>query len=222
MKSIRERIQEYIDALDPAGLGVAPERLTYTLTMEQLVGLVSMAPRSTEENEMSEASVREFVLTATATEITNRIEQQAKELAEAQARVAVLEDAAKDAPAILKHMIRTSEKACPPMHYLLTHDGLYGFHMANLLVRNDGKEYNMEADWADNCGRLVKRLTEALAATDTAAIVQKWREKHYEECAVICRSQFVEVKASNFSHADRFNDGCFGCAKAIRAAAKAK
>ena len=48
------------------------------------------------------------------------------------------------------------------MHYLLTHDGLYGFHMANLWVRNDGKEYTMEADWADNCGELVKRLAAAL------------------------------------------------------------
>ena len=59
-------------------------------------------------------------------------------------------------------MCRCSEKSCPPMHYLLTHDGLYGFHMANLWVRNDGKEYVMEADWADNCGKLVKKLREIL------------------------------------------------------------
>ena len=78
-----------------------------------------------------------------------------------------LRDAAKTAPDILEHMIMTSENGkCPPLHYLLTHEGLYGFHMANLWVRNDGKEYTISADWADNCGRLVKHLTEALAAFD--------------------------------------------------------
>jgi len=78
-----------------------------------------------------------------------------------------LRDAAKTAPNILEHMIMTSENGkCPPLHYLLTHEGLYGFHMANLWVRNDGKEYTISADWADNCGRLVKHLTEALAAFD--------------------------------------------------------
>lgn len=78
-----------------------------------------------------------------------------------------LRDAAKTAPDILEHIIMTSENGkCPPLHYLLTHEGLYGFHMANLWVRNDGKEYTISADWADNCGRLVKHLTEALAAFD--------------------------------------------------------
>ena len=78
------------------------------------------------------------------------------------AELTALREAAKDAPEILASMIATSKTACPPMHYLLTHDGLYGFKMANLWVRNDGKEYTMEADWADNCGKLVKRLTAAL------------------------------------------------------------
>lgn len=65
----------------------------------------------------------------------------------------------KDAPNIFAHMLSTS-RSCAPMKYLLTHDGMYGFHMANLNVRNDGKDYNMEADWADNCGKLVKHLTQ--------------------------------------------------------------
>lgn len=82
-----------------------------------------------------------------------------------------LQEAAKDAPDILESMIATSKTACPPMHYLLTHDGLYGFHMANLWVRNDGKEYTMEADWADNCGKLVKRLTEVLMRLGVTAPV---------------------------------------------------
>jgi hypothetical protein len=81
----------------------------------------------------------------------------------AEARVDEFRQASKEAPAILDLMIRCSKTACPPMHYLLTTDGLYGFHMANLWVRNDGKEYTMEADWADNCGKLVKRLSEVLA-----------------------------------------------------------
>lgn len=69
-------------------------------------------------------------------------------------------------------MLRCST-SCPPMRHLLTTDGLYGFHMADLKivdgkaalhVRNDGKQYVMEADWADDCGKLVKALKAMLAA----------------------------------------------------------
>lgn len=90
------------------------------------------------------------------------LEEAADELERIGVELAALKHAARDAPDILASMISTSKTACPPMHYLLTHDGIYGFHMANLWVRNDGKEYTMEADWADNCGKLVKRLTEVL------------------------------------------------------------
>jgi hypothetical protein len=90
------------------------------------------------------------------------LEEAADEIERLRQDLAALQEAAKDAPDILATMISTSKTACPPMHYLLTHDGMYGFHMANLWVRNDGKEYTMEADWADNCGKLVKRLTAVL------------------------------------------------------------
>ena len=96
------------------------------------------------------------------------LEEAADELERLRLDNARLRIAAKDSPDILADMISTSETSCPPMHYLLTHDGPYGFHMANLWVSNKGSEYTMEADWADNCGKLVKRLTEALANKEHA------------------------------------------------------
>lgn len=66
---------------------------------------------------MSEASVREFVLTATATEITNRIEQQAKELVEAQARVALLSEAIESLSDAFPEYSATYEQARKALAY---------------------------------------------------------------------------------------------------------
>ena len=66
------------------------------------------------------------------------LEEAADELERLRLDNARLRIAAKDAPDILADMISTSETSCPPMHYLLTHDGPYGFHMANLWVRQGG------------------------------------------------------------------------------------
>lgn len=96
------------------------------------------------------------------------LEQAADRIEALEREIAAFREASKEAPDILDLMIRCSKTSCPPMYHLLTTDGLYGFHMANLWVRNDGKEYTMEADWADNCGKLVKRLTELLTANDQA------------------------------------------------------
>lgn len=61
------------------------------------------------------------------------------------------------------------------------------------------------------------QAAQSAQAAELAAL-KALRKKHYLECQKICREQFVEVKASNFSHADRFNDGCFASEQAIRKA----
>lgn len=90
-----------------------------------------------------------------------------EELVAVQAHQRIVEERAKlmeiikEAPSIYDLMLRCSS-SCKPMQYLLTTEGLYSFHMASLNVRDNGVEYRMEADWADNCGKLVKHLTEFL------------------------------------------------------------
>lgn len=162
---------------------------------------------------MSEASVREFVLNATATEITNRIEQQAKELAEAQARVVELMGFVR---LVSAHFVDPS------------------MFSVELLQGEKFKEFLANAEKVDK--EIRERCRELLAATDTAAIVQKWREQHYEECAVIC-DQFKHEQEVCSKQSVRTERGkqlaqdsasaAYICAEtirraAIRAAAKAK
>ena len=150
---------------------------------------------------MSEASVREFVLTATATEITNLIEQQAKELAECQARVVVLTDFVR---LVGTHFVDPSSFT-PEM-----------LHTAKF------NEFLAHIERADN--EIRARCKELLASTDTAA--QTPREKHYEECAVICDKHYQEYSDAHNEKTTLYIEGIErGYEKAaqdIRAAAKEK
>ena len=78
-----------------------------------------------------------------------------------QTHVSVPVELIKDAVDIYDLMLSCS-RTCKPMNHLLTTDGLYALNTADLhvRVRNDGKEYVMEADWAKMCGKLVKALKE--------------------------------------------------------------
>jgi len=90
---------------------------------------------------------------------------------------------------------------------------------ARVVELSDIIRYGFSSNALFNYNEFYDRSQKALASTDTAA--QTLREKHYEECAVICNETFVnspnvapDYRRTSVSH------GCVACAAAIRAAAK--